>query len=214
MGAFSPFYRSHASDDAIFQEFYRWESVVAAARKAIALRYQLLDYFYAALWRQSVDGTPLLNLMFYLYPNDHNTFGIDLQYFYGTSILVSPGTEGKNTSFDAYFPQDIFDLWTYAPVQGTGANIAITHQGLTDIPLHVRGGVILPMRVSGANTTTTLRTKDFMLLPPIGADGTAGGELYLDKGDAILQPPTSHITFKYPARPAEDGQTVRIQLLR
>jgi alpha-glucosidase len=39
LGAFSPFYRNHASNDAIFQEFYRWEGVATAARKAIALQY-------------------------------------------------------------------------------------------------------------------------------------------------------------------------------
>lgn len=53
------------------------------------------------------------------------------------------------------------------------------------------------MYVSGANTTTMLRTKDFMLLVLVGVDGTASGELYLDESDAIVQPVTSHITFKY-----------------
>jgi alpha-glucosidase len=71
----------------------------------------------------------------------------------------------------------------------------------------VRGGAILPMRVSGANTTTTLRTKDFMLLVPVGTDGTAAGELYLDEGDSILQPSISHLTFNYQhGRLKMDGQ--------
>jgi alpha-glucosidase len=136
--------------------------------------------------------------MFYLYPNDPNAFGLDLQYFYGPGVLISPMTEENSTSVDVYFPRDIFfELWTYAEVQGQRANITITDQGLTNIPLHVRGGVILPMRVEGANTTTTLRTKDFTLLVPVGTDGTASGQLYLDEGDAIVQPSTSHITFKY-----------------
>ena len=53
------------------------------------------------------------------------------------------------------------------------------------------------MRVLGANTTTTLRTKDFMLLVPAGADSTASGELYLNESDTIVLPAMSHMTFKY-----------------
>lgn len=77
----------------------------------------------------------------------------------------------------------LYDLWTYALVSGYGANIMITDQGLTDIPLHMRRGVTLPMRVAGANTATTRRRQDFMLLVPVGVDGTVSGELYPDEGD-------------------------------
>lgn len=35
-----------------------------------------------------LDGTPILNPLWYKYPSDANTFPIDLQFLYGDSVLV------------------------------------------------------------------------------------------------------------------------------
>lgn len=198
LGAFYPFYRNHNELGTIGQEFYRWPSVAESARKSIDIRYRLLDYTYSQFHRQSQTGQPFVMPMFYQYPQDKNTFAIDSQFFYGDSILVSPVTEKGATSVDAYFPKDLFyDWYTGKPLQGEGKKITLKDIKTSDIPLHVRGGTVTPIRHETANTTTALRKKPFELIIAPDSDGKAEGFVYIDDGDSIDQPKILRLNFKY-----------------
>lgn len=199
LGAFQPFYRNHNSIGSTPQEFYRWKVVTEAAKKAIDIRYRMLDYFYTALYEQSATGSPALSPMFYLYPRDINTFALDLQYFYGPALLVAPVTAQGATSVEVYLPKAVFyDFYTHQKIQGEGKTITISNQTLTDIPLFLRGGIIVPLRMKSAMTTFTVREQDFELLIPVDEHGTAKGTLYLDDGETINQEgKTTYISFEY-----------------
>ncbi|KDQ16377.1 glycoside hydrolase family 31 protein [Botryobasidium botryosum FD-172 SS1] len=198
LGAFNPFYRNHNDIHAISQEFYLWPEVAQAAKNGIAMRYRLLDYLYTAFHQANADGTPVLNPMFFKYPKDANTFGIDLQFFYGDSILVSPVTEEDATSVEIYLPDDIFyDFLKYTPVRGHGEKIVLTDVDLTQIPVHIRGGAIIPLRQSSAMTTVDLRKQDFEIVVAPGLNGSASGELYIDDGVSLEQQAITDIRFSF-----------------
>lgn len=186
LGAFNTFYRNHNQLEFADQEFYLWDTVAESARKAIAIRYRLLDYMYTAMAKASEDGTPVSTPVFYQYPKDKSSLDLELQYFYGPGILVAPVTEQGSTSVDVYLPKDTFyDWYTHEPIRGKGAFHTIEDVSVTHIPLFIRSGVIIPLRESSANTTTDLRKLDFEILIPLDHKGEASGELYFDDGESV-----------------------------
>jgi alpha-glucosidase len=198
LGAFQPFYRNHAEFSTIPQEFYQWPSTIVAGKKAIDTRYKLLDYAYTALYYQTTTGAPMINPLWYLYPTDANTFAIQDQWFYGDSLLISPVTQEGSTTATVYLPNDVwYDYWTHEKIQGEGKNITINNVATTDIPIHIRGGSIIPVRANSANTTKALRKEDFAVLVAPDANGKAKGRLYLDDGESIEQKAISEIEFSY-----------------
>ena len=161
-------------------------------------RYRLLDYLFTAFHKAHLDGTPVLHPLWHLFPKDQATYGVDLQFFFGDSILVSPVTQENVTSVTAYLPKETFyDFKTYEKIEGQGQNVTFQNVDYTQIPVHIRGGSILPLRAAGAMTTADLRKTDFEILVAIGADGKATGELYVDDGVSINPPASTRVAFEY-----------------
>ncbi|VBB80785.1 Putative Glycoside Hydrolase Family 31 [Podospora comata] len=186
LGAFQPFYRNHADITANRQEFYLWPLVTQAAKKAIDTRYKLLDYMYTSLWKASADGTPNASPLWFFYPSDGNTFGIQNQWMLGDALLVSPVVDDDSQSVSFYLPDDIwYDFWTFEQKAGGGQTHRLDGVQWDEIPVHIRGGTILAMRTESANTTAQLREKNFRIIVAPGKDGTAKGELYLDDGASL-----------------------------
>ncbi|KAJ5167440.1 alpha/beta-glucosidase agdC [Penicillium canariense] len=198
LGAFYPFYRNHNEISSIPQEFYRWPTVADAARKIIEIRYRLLDYLYTAFHQQTQTGEPFLQPLFYVYPSDANTFANEAQFFYGDALLISPVQDVGQTSVDAYFPNDIFYDWhSGATVRGHGAPVHLSNIGITEIPIHIRGGSVIPLRATSAMTTTELRRRGFEILVAPNLSDYASGSLYLDDGESLQTDRSSQIEFEY-----------------
>lgn len=140
----------------------------------------------------------MINPLWFKYPTDTSTFGIDLQFFFGDSILVSPVTEENVTAVTIYLPKDRFyDFATLAPVEGMGADVTLTDVNFTTIPLYIRGGAVLPLRTTGAMTTTELRANDFEFVVAPGVNGTAAGALYVDDGVSIVQEQSTSLEMAF-----------------
>lgn len=99
---------------------------------------------------------------------------------------MSPVTEEDATSVRIYLPDDLFyDFDKRVPVRSHGEWVDIKDVPYDRIPLHIRGGCVIPLKMESANTTTELRKKAFEILVAPGLDGSATGSLYVDDGESL-----------------------------
>lgn len=208
LGAFNPFYRNHNIDTGISQEFYVWPLTTEAAKAAIDTRYRLLDYLYTAFHSAHVDGSTVLSPLWYQYPKDTTTYPIDLQFFYGPSLLVSPVTEENSTTVKYYLPADTwYSFADLSAVSSKGEWVTQQDVSYTQIPLHIKGGSVVPLRNESAMTTTELRKKPFSIVVAPDAQGKASGVLYVDDGETIdpAQSKTTQVTFTFSGKKLSVG---------
>lgn len=186
LGAFNTFYRNHNELGNIPQEFYRWNLTTIAARAAGKTRLRLLDYSYSFLHKQHVDGTPAMWPLSWVHPTEAATISIEKQFYYGPSLLVSPVTNENSTSVTIYVPNTVFyDFFTLAPVRGNGTNVTLTNVGYETMPLHIRGGSIVPLRTGSAMTVKQNRQLPFHLVIAPNTTAQAEGYLRLDDGISL-----------------------------
>lgn len=151
----------------------------------------------------SVAGTPILHPLFFKYPSDASTYPIDLQFFFGDSLLISPVTEENSTSVTIYLPSDTFyNFTTFEPIIGNASNITLADVAFDQIPVFIKGGAVLPLREKGAMLTSEVREIDFefIVAPSTTSsmgNGTAVGSLYVDDGVSITPDATTTVNMTY-----------------
>ena len=97
-----------------------------------------------------------------------------------------------------HLPRDTFyDFATLTPVQGSGSNINLSNVDFTQIPLHIKDGVVLPLRAQSAMTTKALRKNDFEFIVAPNVHGEASGSLYIDDGESIVQAASTQLKMLF-----------------
>ncbi|XP_031505515.1 probable alpha-glucosidase Os06g0675700 [Nymphaea colorata] len=196
LGAFYPFSRNHASIGSKRHELYLWQSVTESAKKALGLRYRLLPYYYTLMYKAHVTGTPIARPLFFSFPNDTNTHGVDTQLLIGKGLMVTPVLQQGKTNVHAYFPAgtwfSMFDLNARLVVP-KGTKITLDAP-IDTVNVHVCSGNVLPMQEVAA-TTAEARATPFTLLVALGSNTGAQGELFLDDGEQLKMGEGDNWTF-------------------
>ncbi|EFN85996.1 Lysosomal alpha-glucosidase, partial [Harpegnathos saltator] len=185
LGAFYPFSRNHNSDNTIEQDpVAMGDLVVQSSRNALRIRYRLLPYLYTLFFRAHKFGDTVVRPLFFEFTYDTQTYDIDTQFLWGRSLMINPVLEENQSNLTVYVPRGLwYDYHTLVSFFSIGKHFTLPVL-LTEIPLLIRGGSILPAQKPGA-TTTESRKNNFELLVALNEVGYAEGELYWDDGDSI-----------------------------
>ncbi|KAL5515497.1 hypothetical protein EMCRGX_G000671 [Ephydatia muelleri] len=176
-------------DPAVFDD-----ASIDSSRDALMLRYSLLPYLYTLFYFAHTTGSTVARPLFFEFPTDSNTWDLDTQFLWGSSLLISPVLTENVTSVDAYFPLvRWFNFTDGQEVSFTGQSLLL-NAPYNYIPLHVRGGSVIPMQTP-STTTTQSRLNSFQLLIAPDGNQTASGYLYLDDGESLTTDQTNNYTL-------------------
>jgi alpha-glucosidase len=147
LGVYTPMFRNHAALGMSMREPWQWgEEYEGIIRKDIEQRYKLLPYIYSGFYQSHKTGLPLSRTLAIDYTHDENIFDIKYhnQFLFGDAVLVAPVISTEQ-SLDVYLPpSDWYRL--NSDEKFTGGQVINTHAPLTDLPVFVKAGGIIPMQ--------------------------------------------------------------------
>ncbi|XP_052104332.1 sucrase-isomaltase, intestinal-like [Mytilus californianus] len=185
LGAFYPFARNHNAKGWPHQDPAKWgEGFTSIARRALHIRYKILPYLYTQFHLAHTTSSMVARPLVFEFPEDKQTRDVDRQFLLGPAFLVTPVLEQGKSSVEGYFPkQRWYNYYDGTEFAVSGQRITVDAP-LSIIPLHLRGGYILPTQ-QPANTTVYSRQRPMGLIVAIDEDTSARGELFWDDGESI-----------------------------
>ncbi len=149
-GVFSPIMRLHSTDNEFMgKEPWNYDSEICETmKKFLRLRHKLIPYLYTMNYRNSEEGLPLIEPMYYNNPGNIPSYFVKNEYYFGTSIIVLPITEKidselKMAKAKVWLPEgNYYDYFTELRYSGD-RNIEM-FRTIDSIPVLVREGSIIP----------------------------------------------------------------------
>lgn len=142
----TPTFRVHGNNHQQRQPWYYGMTAEEASKEAIQLRYSLIPYMYAYDRQAFETGNGLVHPLFFDYPTDPNLSDDKDAWMFGDWLLASPIVEKQQTTKNIYLPAGTWTDYFRGTVYNGGQTIqySINPDSLTDIPLFIKQGAIIP----------------------------------------------------------------------
>jgi alpha 1,3-glucosidase len=198
-----PFYRGHSSINVEDREPWSFDDEVTnLVRNAIKTRYSLLPYYYSVLHEYVSLGFPMIRPLWFQFINDPNTYiesiATEEEVMIGDSLLIRGVFNEGETEVDVYLPGTKDTLWynfnDKTATANHGGQTVSVDVSLQTIPVYVKGGSIVPMKLTERSSTEGMKDDPISLMVYPNSQGKATGLLYLDDGET-----TAHEAGEYVA---------------
>jgi alpha-glucosidase len=161
----------------------------------------MLPYFYTLFEESNRLGLGVWRPLIFEYPAFEELVSNDVQTLVGSDILLSPVLDEGETSVKAQFPGgQWYDWYTHELTVDNKSNKKVKtvtlDAPLTHIPIHIRGGAIIPTKTPKYTVGETYATP-YNLVIALDKKGEASGRLYIDDGESLKVKSSSDITFTY-----------------
>ena len=175
--AFCPTFRIHGQAP---KELYgsQWSAPGKANMLVVdQLRYRLMPYIYSLAWKVTSQGYTIMRPLVFDFQNDAMVYGITDQFMFGPALLVNPVTAMGRPAGRSICRRGSYDFWTGTTTMGGARSTA--NAPLSQIPVYVKGGSILPMGPMIQYATQSADPLEIRVYA--GAD--ASFTIYEDEGD-------------------------------
>ncbi len=138
-----------------------------------------MPYIYSLAGMVTNQGYTIMRQLVFDFQSDPKVFNIGDQFMFGPALMVSPVTSAGASSRSVYLPAGSwYDFWTGSQV--SGGSTTMLSAPLSQIPLMVRAGSIIPMGPETEYATQSVDPLEIRVYR--GADATF--TLYEDAGDS------------------------------
>jgi len=159
--SFSPIFRFSAKRGAYYKrEPWRWDmKTYTIVKDYCKLRHRLIPYLYTENYKYHKTCLPLIQPLYYYYPEIFDEPNYKNEYYFGSELLVSPITKPKddimNRSVEKIFlPKGIwYDFKSGKKFIGNKRYISFFKE--EDYPVFAKAGAIIPLSILDENINNT-----------------------------------------------------------
>ena len=187
LGVYSPILRLSSDTGKYYKrEPWKWDAkTYKIVHDYLKIRHRLIPYIYSEAKKYSSFGSPLIQPLYYKYPETYDEPLYKNEYYYGSELFVCPIVNPKDEVMNRvvhriFLPNGIwYDFKTGKKF--TGGMRYVTFYKDEDYPVYAKTGAIIPMaklEPQNINSTASPKTLEIQIFP--GRSNTY--KLYEDDG--------------------------------